>query len=201
MKAFKLRLEQALGSGAALALLTLPACGGSTSSSDSPSAAGGDATSTAGVPGTSGATSTVQGGAESAGTSGNNQQLAPFPESAVGCSGPSYGDGFGYHGQCCAEALCYTPDDGSGCVEPDSAPEKLDRFYGSGSCLCGGSEPIQGPFANNPAHEPQKPGTCCYVISSIGCDGRPLLVDGAPVVSALVGGCAWLSRDLLEVWA
>ncbi len=151
MKAFKLRIEQALGSGAALALLTLPACGGS---------AAGD----------------------------SSQQLAPYPVSALGCSGPVHDAGD--YGQCCAEALCYTPDDGSHCLTPEAAPEKLGKSYGSGKCLCG-AEPIQGPFATNPAHEPQQAGSCCYVISSITCDGRPLLVDGAPLASGLTQRCDW----------
>jgi len=122
----------------------------------------------------------------------------PYPVSALGCTGPEH-DG-GYYGQCCAEALCYTPDNGSQCVAADAAPQELGRSYGSGSCLCGG-DGIQGPFAQNPTHEPEQAGTCCYVISSITCEGRPLLVDGTPVISALTRRCDWLLADVLEIWS
>lgn len=212
MKAFKLRLEHALGSGAALALLSIPACGGDAAS---PGAAGASSTSAgaasagqpgAGSPGASGSASAGRGGESAAGAGGEStagaagetgQQLTPYPVGTLGCTGPEH-DG-GYYGQCCAEALCYTPDDGSECVGPDEAPQKLNTFYGSGSCLCG--DAIQGPFAENPTHEPEKPGTCCYVIASITCEGRPLLVDGAPILSALTGRCDWVLADVLELSA
>ena len=82
---------------------------------------------------------------------------------------------------------------------PDAAQQKLDSSYGSGSCLC--DDGIQGPFAQNPTQETVKAGTCCYVISSIGCEGRPLLVDGTPLISALTRRCDWLLADLLEILA
>src|SRR6187551_482965 len=199
MKAFRLRLEQALSSGAALALLSFPACGGSASAD---AAAG---ASSAGTAGASGSANTNVAGASGAGTAGGSgagtaggthQQLTPYPLSALGCTGPEYDGGF--YGRCCAEALCYTPDDGADCVAPDAAPQKLGTFYGSGSCLCG-DDGIQGPFAQNPTHETVKAGSCCYVISSISCDGRPLLVDGTPLISALTRRCDWLLADLLEI--
>jgi hypothetical protein len=208
MKAFKLRLEQALGSGAALAVLSLPACGGSALSGGTPGSSGGASGATnagkggasaGGSPSAGGRASAGEGGASVAGAGGGNQQLAPYPASALGCTGPEH-DG-GYYGQCCAEALCYTPDNQSECVAPKDAPEKLGTFYGSGSCLCGGEESIQGPFAKNPAHTPEQAGTCCYVISSITCEGRPLLVDGAPIISPLTRRCDWLLADLLEILA
>ena len=235
MKTFQVRLEHALSSGAALAMLSLPAC-----SSDSNNGTGGASgaangghagTSVAGTAnggngGTSdaGAANAGEGGAaggggdiecvldsecggsggdgavDAAGAAGvpGDSSRQPYPVSAIGCSGPVYNSGF--HGQCCANALCYTPDDGSECVAPEAATAKLGRSYGSGSCLCGAT-PIQGPFADNPAHVPTQPGTCCYVVSSIGCDGRPLLVDGAPTISALTRRCDWLSPELLEILA
>lgn len=162
MKAFKLRLDQALRSGAALALLSLPACGGSTTGSGGP-----------------GQTSSA---------------LDPYPTASLGCSGPEH-DG-GYYGQCCAKALCYTPEDGADCVAPEAAPTALGKSYGSGSCMCGET---QGPFASNPAHQPAQDGTCCYVISSITCEGRPLLVDGEPVVAELSRRADWISSELLEL--
>ncbi|HKO52918.1 MAG TPA: hypothetical protein VJV79_34655 [Polyangiaceae bacterium] len=230
MKAFKQRLEKALGSGAALALLSFPGCGGSAAHDGTPSAAGASGASTAGGPSQGGApgagapgAGAPGAGAPSTGTAGqpagsvagaagaagqpepaiagaggdSSQALSPYPVGSLGCSGPFYDSGF--HGQCCGQALCYTPNAGSECVPPTEAPEKLDVGYGSGSCLCG--DEIQGPFAANPAHEPEKPGTCCYVISSIGCDGRPLLVDGAPVVSALTQRGDWILADVLGLWA
>ena len=195
MKSFRLRLEQALGSGAALALLSVPACGGSTAADASSAGAangGGPGAVTAGSSGTANAGTAGAIGAGAAGDAG--QQLMPYPESALGCAGPEY-DG-GYYGQCCTDALCYTPNDGGDCVAANAAPEKLGTFYGSGSCLCG--DGIQGPFANNPTHQPKEPGRCCYVISSISCEGRPLLVDGTAVVSAPTRRSDWLLADFLE---
>ncbi len=162
MRTFKLRLDQALRSGAALALLSLPACGGSSTSTGTPGQA--------------------------------SNALDPYPTSSLGCSGPELDSG--YHGQCCGNALCYTPEDGAECVAPEDAPKALGKFYGSGQCLCGET---QGPFASNPAHQPEQDGTCCYVVSSITCDGRPLLVDGDPVVAELARRADWISSDLLEL--
>ena len=210
MKAFRLRLELALGSGAALAVLSVPACGGSAATGGTPEAAGsagtstvthqptgGGASSTAGSPSIANAGQPTVSIAGAAGAAGDaNQPLDPYPTTGLGCSGPDY-DG-GYYGQCCAEALCYTPENGDDCVDPNDAPNKLGTFYGSGSCLCGGTG-IEGPFAANPTHEPEKPGTCCYVISSITCEGRPLLVDGSPLISALMQRCDWIVADLLEL--
>ncbi|HYP97348.1 MAG TPA: hypothetical protein VER96_01655 [Polyangiaceae bacterium] len=177
MKAFKLRLEQALGSGAAMALLSIPACGGS-----------------AAVDRTTNSATAGQAGLD-AGAAGNGNQLTPYPTTGLGCSGPVHDGGF--YGQCCAEALCYTPADGSECAAPNDAPAKLGTFYGSGSCLCGEAPAIRGPFAANPTDEPKQPGSCCYVISSITCEGRPLLVDGTPIVCSLVERSDWLVTDLL----
>jgi len=212
MKAFKLRLEQALGSGAALALLSVPACAGNAASAGAagaPSGMAGAASASqpgAGNPGASGSASAGRGGESEGGAAGESaagaagetgQALVPYPIGSLGCSGPEH-DG-GYYGQCCAEALCYTPEDGSECAEPEDAPHRLGTFYGSGSCLCG--DAIQGPFAANPAHEPEKPGTCCYVIASITCEGRPLLVDGAPIFSVLTGRRDWVLAEVLELSA
>ena len=231
MQAFKLKLEQALASGAALALLSAPACGGSASLDGASGAAnvsgaanlpgttnvsgaanlshGGTAASTEGPEPpdteTGGQPATSIGGAAGvAGYTGCNLEWAggcnadetmPFPVSSLGCSGEFHEEGF--HGQCCADALCYTPKDGSECVAPKDAPDRLGVWYGSGECLCDAE--IRGPFAANPAHKPQMEGTCCYVISSIGCDGRPLLVDGAPVVSELTRRVDWVARELREL--
>ena len=236
LKAFKFRLEQALASGAALAVLSIPACSGTVSNGTS-SAAGaastGSTSASAGAPsgnnlstggvsgaGTSGTDSSAgqsaapgtesggQPGSLSAGAAGaagqtepgpagtggvSQQELEPYPLGSLGCSGPSYGGGLGFHGQCCTAVSCYTPPNGSDCVLAKDAPLPL------GKCLCGAG--VQGPFAANPADQPVKTGTCCYVISSIGCDGRPLLVDGAPIVSPLTRRSDWISRELLDLVA
>ena len=67
--------------------------------------------------------------------------------------------------------------------------------------VCAVSTPFEGPFADNPAHVPTQPGTCCYVVSSIGCDGRPLLVEGVRRISALTRRCDWISSDRQELLA
>lgn len=107
MKAFRMRLEQALGSGAALALLCAPAC------SDS----------------------------KSGGSGSREHALTPYPVAGLGCSGPI--QDVGYYGQCCAEALCYTPQGESDCAAPSDAPEKLGTSYGSGRCLWSGGDPVR----------------------------------------------------------
>jgi hypothetical protein len=192
-----------MGSGAALALFTLPACGGNAASNEPAGASGASGAGSAGgqpaiVSAGANSAGANSAGANSAGAASIGQQLAPYPVEALGCSGPVH-DG-GYYGQCCAKARCYTPEVGTECVAPDAAPEKLGTSFGSGSCLCGAT-PVQGPYANNPAHDPEEAGTCCYVVSSISCDGRPLLVDGTPLVSAATRRCDWVSSDLQELLA
>ena len=195
MRAFRLRLENALGSGAALALLAFPACGGSSATDGA--AAGASGASAGASSASAGASGEVAGaagviGIEDAGA--GSSALEPYPADALVCIGPEH-DG-GLFGRCCANALCYTPDTGSDCVAAKAAPAKLNEFYGSGQCLCGD---IQGPYASNPTHAPSKAGTCCYVVSSIACEGRPLLVDDVAVVSELARRCDWITADLLEL--
>lgn len=201
MKAFKMRLEGALGSGTALALLCLPACGGN--ADKRADGASGASQQSGGAGAEAGRPASAGGSASTGGTGGVSEPLTPYPVNALGCSGPSLEGGF--YGQCCAEALCYTPETGSDCAAPSDAPEKLGKSYGSGRCLCTpvgteGIEAIGGPFAANPAHTPEQPGSCCYVISSIACEGRPLLVDGAPIVCSLMERRDWLLAELLERW-
>lgn len=111
---------------------------------------------------------------------GNPLDETPAPE----CSGPVYDDDFGYHGQCCEEVLCTTPVDGV-CASPETAA-LTGLPPGSGTCEC--SE-RSGPFQNADAADQN---TCCYLVGSIGCDGRPLLVGGAPRLAEVVTGSgAW----------
>lgn len=105
----------------------------------------------------------------------------PYPET-LECRGPTY-DG-GYWGRCCDRALCREPENGT-CPPPERAYEIPGFPPGSGSCEC---EPARGPFA------PRSPATeaaCCYLVGSIGCEGRPLRVRGRPRRAHLGGAVAW----------
>lgn len=108
--------------------------------------------------------------------------LVPYPDN-LGCSGPVYDSG--YYGQCCTEALCGQADGGV-CPPADSVMYWLPGYPpGSGTCTCGGS--ATGPFAPRTASE----GPCCYVVGSIECDGRPLLVAGRPRLAPVVERADW----------
>lgn len=163
--------------GAALAALSISGCSGEV---ESPTA--------------------TRGGGEP--SSPEPQSLQPYSSDALACYGKDYGDdNFGYHGQCCTRADCYTPDDGV-CAPAESAATALGIFFGSGRCSCtgdSGRSDVEGPFAPNPTDTPSRTGSCCYLVTSISCDGRPLLVDGVALVSALVARIDWLASDLRAV--
>ena len=224
MANFAHRLELALAQGTALAILSTAACGGTARNQPGGSAGdpgetvlatagGGDAAGESGssiggdsAGGRSGAAGSVEtnggasvGGSDStiAGAGGDAPvtSLQPYPAADLGCTGEPQQSGF--HGQCCARAYCYTPSDGV-CVPPAQAPDAVGRSYGSGECLCG-AQPIAGPYAPNPTDTPKSEGSCCYIISAIGCDGRPLLVDGRAVTSELERRADWIDGDLLEL--
>jgi hypothetical protein len=117
--------------------------------------------------------------------------LPPYDLAALGCAGEDHDDEFGFHGQCCVDAYCYQPADDEACVSPDDSILKLsgpDFPTGSGNCGCAVTQPeaIMGPFGENPENPTSPAGSCCYLVGSIGCDGRALLVAGearqAPVV-------------------
>jgi hypothetical protein len=116
-------------------------------------------------------------------------QLPPLASTTFVCSGQDFGNGPGYYGQCCEHLICRPLVDGACPIGNDG------KFYGSGTCLCGGDHPIQGPFAVDPADpvtaEARAAGPCCYVTSSILCDGRPLHVDETVRVAAVVGRSDW----------
>jgi hypothetical protein len=117
-----------------------------------------------------------------------------YDTSRLGCSGPFYDEG--YYGQCCVVALCYTPDNGRDCLAAND-PNLVDtvpRFPpGSGDCTCSEAEPeVTGPFARNPDHANEPPGSCCYLVGSIGCTGRPLCVHGEQVVASVVRRNDWI---------
>lgn len=132
--------------------------------------------------------------AETSGEPPGNTNLVPYALNGVGCWGPSH-DG-GYYGQCCADAHCYTPRDGSSCRPADNVRDLLPQFPpGSGECNCNLAEDartgVAGPFAPNPAHTPRTAGQCCYLVGSISCTGRPLMVDGQPLLAELSARSDW----------
>lgn len=105
----------------------------------------------------------------------------PYPTPA-GCFGPVY-DG-GYYGQCCEKVICTPATDGACPPVPDPKPDGWPT--GSGVCSC--SSTAMGPYA------PQKPTAgppCCYIWSTIGCDGRPLIVRGEPRLAPLRRRADW----------
>lgn len=122
--------------------------------------------------------------------------LQSYPDDAYPtCSGPTYGQGgapSGYDGQCCVEPMCFTPEHGA-CPPADQVGSaELPEFPpGSGTCGC---SPVEGPFAPRKDHEAATPGSCCYLVGSIGCTGRPLLVNGSLRVAASARRSDWSSR-------
>lgn len=119
-----------------------------------------------------------------------------YDVSRLGCSGPFYDDG--YYGQCCVVALCYTPANGGDCLNAHDPTLEwvVPRFPpGSGGCTCiaeSTGTDVDGPFARNPDYADATPGTCCYLVGSIGCTGRPLSVSGEHVVAPVVARNDWL---------
>ncbi len=121
-------------------------------------------------------------------TDSSGQTLEPTPETS--CTGPVYNDDSGYSGQCCYEVHCAVPTEDGECVAPHYA-ELTDLPPGSGTCECATR---LGPYLNNDASSEEK---CCYQVGSIGCAGRPLMVDGAPRLALVVpGSAAWSALDL-----
>ena len=122
--------------------------------------------------------------------------LAPYPQESLGCHGTDYGNGPGYHGQCCAKLECYAPQAGQPCVAVHHVAEAgVPLPPGSGKCSCGGSNPLKqgvdGPFAA-PADAGIASDGCCYLVSSITCDGRPLIVDDHALLADVVAdGSGW----------
>jgi hypothetical protein len=106
----------------------------------------------------------------------------PYPEPA-GCGGPSHEGG--YWGQCCETVGCTDAINGA-CPATTELSSKLPGYpSGSGSCSCGTAS---GPFA---PHDPATEAACCYIFSSIGCDGRPLVVGGELRLARVVRRLDW----------
>ncbi|XXX75198.1 hypothetical protein WMF30_46875 [Sorangium sp. So ce134] len=181
MRTFLRRLLVASQWGASLALASgcgphVEPGGSSTPPEGTSSQSGGSSTS-------SGGASSQSGGGGEPGPPDASAPLDPYPDPT--CVGPIH-DG-GYEGQCCYEVHCAAPVGGA-CPAASEAAQHLDDLPpGSGTCMCdgdgeGGAESIMGPFANRTASDPA---SCCYLVGSIGCEGRPLLVRGEPRVAPL----------------
>lgn len=192
MWALSPRLLRAVEWGAVLALGA--SCGGETE--------GGSAAATGGTAGASssgggGGSSGSGGGVIDAGIGGaahdsgldaadadvdSSLPTTPYPTPA-GCFGPIH-DG-GYYGQCCEKVTCTDTTDGTCPPYPNPGPG--DWPIGSGYCSCGMSV-SPGPFA---PQDPSAEGPCCYVYSTISCDGRPLLVRGKARLAPLRRRSDW----------
>lgn len=123
-------------------------------------------------------------------------KLEPYPIDRIDCYGEDHQEGFGFHGRCCVRAQCYSPGAPSCPRDPGSAVPGYPP--GSGSCGCaataGQTVTAQGPYAPNPEHTPEHEGACCYLVASISCDGRPLIVDDSLVVAPIAVRSDWLVR-------
>lgn len=160
------RILESIRAGTALAGLLAGACGGSPGT-----------TADASLPTDTGSAAVAVG------------ELPALASNTFVCTGQDFGNGPGYYGQCCEHLVCRQPVDGACPVDNDG------RFYGSGTCTCGGEHPTRGPYAVDPADpataDARMAGPCCYVTSSITCDGRPLHVDESVRVAAVVERSDW----------
>jgi hypothetical protein len=50
---------------------------------------------------------------------------------------------------------------------------------------------LKGPYAPNPNGTLVTPGSCCYLVGSITCEGRPLSVADAAIVAPIVPRGDW----------
>jgi hypothetical protein len=145
----------------------------------------------AGAPGAGGTSAVPDGGVGGNQASPELPPIPPAPESSP-TGYPVCGEdrtspsGFGYHGACCVDIECRAPSEDGLCP----APSLVQRGTGSGTCGCGTTE---GPFAagDDQAAQVAEGRTCCYLAGIIGCDGRPLLVDGIARVAALGAATEW----------
>lgn len=150
--------------------------------------------STAGVAGAAGAKAGAGGsaggaagatmgmGGSSAGAAGATSSLAcedlPPPPSKVDCpsTGPTPGT--------MCEKRCFAAA-GAPCLDP-KAPALIEKLKSTVGPVCDPSSVLDSVFCEQSMGAPQ----CCYFASFV-CEGRPLLVDGAPRTSALRRGAAW----------
>jgi hypothetical protein len=123
--------------------------------------------------------------------SGGVSGLEPYPTDSIGCHGENHGGSFGLHGQCCVSVKCLPLTAG---VCP---PTSYASPPGSGSCGCVASpleEPVMGPYAPTAADTANADVACCYLVAAIGCDGRPLLVEGRALLGPVVARADWSAR-------
>jgi len=159
------RLLPAVRAGSALALLlTTPSCGGSANGTPPSSNAGAP-----NIPAT----------------------LLMLPAERLGCFGEAHSSG--YHGQCCVTQRCYTPTGSEECQAIEGPLVRSLTPPGSGSCGCGDADhpAVAGPYARNASVPASSEGSCCYLIGSIGCEGRPLRVDGQVLLAPVVVRGDW----------
>jgi len=167
------QLLRAVRSGFMLAGLLTCSCGGS---SILGSGSGGGAGNAAGGGGGSGG--------------GGVMRMVLPKDRELTCPGPHYPDaGSGYTGSCCEHLVCRAPTS-TGCPVGNDG-----RSYGSGSCLCGEAPSIKGPFTiadDDPRFATERAaGPCCYITTSVSCEGRPLHVAEAIRVAPVVVRGDW----------
>jgi hypothetical protein len=186
MNSMRERLGQAIWRGALLSAVVATACGGKSGEDDQQN--------TTGSGGSAG-----KGNVASGGTGAVGLPLLPSGDYPA-CSGETH-DG-GYFGQCCVSPHCYTPTSG-GCAPASDVSQLLPEFPpGSGECSCipeaGEGQAVVGPYHGRPEVTPVSAGECCYLVGSISCTGRPLLVAGVPRVASLRSRADWARRS---AWA
>lgn len=85
------------------------------------------------------------------------------------------------------DVVCQAPDPTTGqCADAS----EVRRGTGSGTCSC---ETTEGPFQADDVHLELTAGGkgCCYVAGIIGCDGRPLFVEGLQRAAGLRAADGW----------
>jgi hypothetical protein len=201
MNSMRERLGQAIWRGTLLSAVVVTACGGKSDEDDQQNTTGSGGTSSTGgksaTGGSAGTSSTSGGTGGTGGSVANNLPLLPSNDYPA-CSGPEQ-DG-GYYGQCCVSPHCYTPTSGA-CAPADEVSSLLPEFPpGSGSCSCipevGEGLAVVGPYRGRPEVTPVSTGECCYLVGSISCEGRPLLIAGVPRVAGLRKRADWARASL-----
>jgi hypothetical protein len=169
---FSRQLRDSISAGAALATLTLnAACGGNSSGPE-------------------------QNQDDASQTAISLASLEPYPLTSIGCFGP-VSESVQYGPQCCFDAACYRAVAGATCeTNYESAVVRQLLPPGSGSCGCQVEEEghpfIAGPYASNPDAEARAaPGMCCYVVGSIGCTGRPFVLNGLGQIALATQRSDW----------
>jgi hypothetical protein len=203
MNSMRERLGQAIWRGALLSAVVVSACGGKSDEdgAEQNTSGSGGTTGTGGknASGGSAGNSSPGGTGGSAGGIATSLPLLPSDD-YPSCSGPEQ-DG-GYYGQCCVSPHCYTPSSGD-CAAADEVSSLLPEFPpGSGSCNCipeeGEGLGVVGPYRSRTGVTPVSAGECCYLVGSISCEGRPLLIAGVARVAGLRHRADWARASL---WA